>query len=189
MPGSRRARPRRHGVGGRLRRVALLVALMGASAAGLADEPAELLAALRSHFDLAAGAVTPKHRYALVDLDGDGVPDAVVLVTDRAYCGSDGCTLEVFHGGGEGFSFVSGSTLSREPIRLSRESVHGWRTLIVATRRGGDVLMRFDGRRYPLDPALQPRASRNQLDGATLLLGPSRLDLGAGATPTHPATP
>ncbi len=161
---------------------------MGASAAGVADEPADLLVALRSHFDLAAGAVTPQHRYALVDLDGDGIPDAVVLVTDRAYCGSDGCTLEIFHGAGDGFSFVSGSTLSLEPIRLSRESAHGWRTLIVATKRHGDVLMRFDGRRYPLDPALQPRASRSQVDGATLLLGPSRVDLGIGATQSHPGT-
>jgi hypothetical protein len=163
--------------------------LLCAAAASRAEEPAALTAALRAHFDLAEGAITPQHRYALVDLDGDGLPDAVVLVLDRAYCGSDGCTLEVFRGTTDGFSFVSGSTLCRAPIRVTRETSHGWRTLIVATKRGGDVLMRFDGRRYPLDPSLQPKAPGLQSGAATTLLGPARVDLAGGAARRAPQRP
>ncbi len=166
-----------------------MLVLICVAAAGRADEPAPLVAAVRAHFDLAEGSIVPKHRYALVDLDGDGIPDAVILVTDRAYCGSDGCTLEIFRGTVDGFTFVSGSTLTLEPIRLSREASHGWRTLIVATRHRGNVLMRFDGRRYPLSPSMQPKASSIQIEGAAVLFGPVRVDLGVGASGDRPERP
>jgi hypothetical protein len=141
------------------------------AAGSVASEPQSLLSAIRSHLKLSMGSETPVHVFALTNLDNDGVPDAVVLLTDRAYCGSGGCTVEVYRGTPLGFTFVCGSTLSSKPILVSPESSHGWKTLIVASKRSGSVLMSFDGRRYPLNPSMQPRASDSQIKAATILLG------------------
>lgn len=53
--------------------------------------------------------------YGLVDLNDDGVSDAIVLVRDRWYCGSGGCALLIFQGKPDGsFVRVSSSTMPRD---------------------------------------------------------------------------
>ncbi len=37
-----------------------------------------------------------KFRYGLVDLNGDGIKDAIVYFTQQQYCGSGGCTMEIY---------------------------------------------------------------------------------------------
>ncbi len=147
-----------------------VVACLLAAVATAQDVPAPLAAAVRQ-FAKAPGAPGPTFDHALVDLNGDGVADAVVLITDREWCGSGGCTMLVFRAAGNGFALVSRSTITREPIRLSPETAHGWRTLIASSNGVGEVLMRFDGNGYPLNPSVQPKASRNQIAAARLLIG------------------
>jgi hypothetical protein len=133
-----------------------------------AAEPPALLAAIQEH--IGTGNVeAPKHRYALIDLNNDGIPDALVLLTAQDYCGSGGCTLEIYRGTGEGFEFLSGSALTSEPIRVSAETAGGWKTLIVSTRGNDRALLRFDGRRYPLNPSMQQRASDEQVQASTIV--------------------
>lgn len=76
----------------------------------------------------------------------------------------------VFRGTKEEFSFVSGSTITFDPIRVSPEEAHGWDTLIVYSKGKGDVLMRFDGKRYPLNPSIQPKATPAQLEAAKIVM-------------------
>jgi hypothetical protein len=76
----------------------------------------------------------------------------------------------VFRAAKEGFTFVSASTITNEPIRVSPEKVQGWRTLIVFSKGKGDVLMRFNGTRYPLNPSIQPKATPTQVNAAQVVM-------------------
>jgi hypothetical protein len=142
---------------------ALLASLPRASAG-----PPEIDRALRA---LGSGGSTPRYRYALVDLDDDGIPDAVVLLADS--CGSGGCNLAILRGTGGGYRVVSSSTIAREPIGVLSERRFGWHTLSVTVGGGGakpgPVLMRFDGTRYPLNPTMQPYAGPRDLTSVRVL--------------------
>ena len=69
-----------------------------------------------------------------------------------------------------GFTLVSASTITNPPIRVSAEKSHGWRTLIVFAKGRGDVLMRFNGTRYPLNPSVQPKATPAQESAAQVVM-------------------
>jgi hypothetical protein len=150
--------------------VAAFVLAFTAVAAAAAGLPA-IDKALAVHFKSPS---PPSYEYALIDLNGDGLPEAVVLITDSSYCGSGGCTMSVLRGDGHSFAYVSGSTITREPIRVLTESRFGWKTLSVNVAGGGiqpgETVMRFDGKRYPLNPGMQPYASPTDLIGATALV-------------------
>jgi hypothetical protein len=81
--------------------------------------------------------VLPSFKYALVNLNDDGIPDAIVLITDRFYCGSGGCSMLIARGTNNGFRLVSTSTISRSPIFVSSERRYGWHTLLVTVGGGG----------------------------------------------------
>lgn len=95
-----------------------------------------------------------------IDLNGDGVQDAVAILAGQYWCGTGGCTMLVFKGQATAFSLVSRSTLIRPPITASETKTNGWRDLIVEVRGGGatpkKVALKFDGKKYPLNPSLQP---------------------------------
>jgi hypothetical protein len=134
-----------------------------------AAEPPGLREAVQRHLRLPAAAKLP-FRYALVDLNADGQNDAIVFVTADGYCGSGGCVLEVFHATPKGFIFMSGSTVTSLPIRVCAETNHGWRSLVVNSKGRGDVIMRFDGVRYPLNPSVQLVATAAQVSAASVVI-------------------
>lgn len=149
----------------RLRAILLSSVLLGSSPCCIADSPSQLNAAVRA-FTKEAGK--PAYRYAQVDLNGDGQADALVLLRGD-YCGSGGCTLLVFRGSPGGFALVSSSTISNEPIGVVDERRHGWKTLLVTSRGVGPVLLRFNGTKYPLNPSMQTKATKEQAASATIL--------------------
>lgn len=144
---------------------ALLLLLAGApETSAVADRaPASLTSAVRAFAETRAIHDVPTFEHALVDLDGDGRADAVVLLESRGWCGSGGCTMLVFRATDAGFDLVSYSTITNQPIRVSPEVSHGWKSLIVYSKNVGNVLMRFDGSRYPLNPSMQPKATSRQV--------------------------
>ena len=134
------------------------------------DTPPSLLAAVQSYVEKKGESERPMFRHALTDLNGDGRNDAIVLLLGGFWCGSGGCNMIVLRGTKEGFTVVSGSTITNEPIRISPEKVQGWRTLIVFSKGKGDVLMRFNGTRYPLNPSTQPKATPAQVNAAQVVM-------------------
>jgi hypothetical protein len=148
----------------------LLVTAASAAWPVIADEPSGLSDAVRAYTKDAPAAAFD---FALVDLNDDGILDAVVLLRN-GYCGSGGCDLLILRGHGGGFTLVSESTISNQPIKVSRERRHGWHTLLVLVQGGGIqsgmVVMPFNGRRYPFNPSVQPRATPAQVDAATALV-------------------
>lgn len=121
----------------------------------------------------ASETTPPAYRYALTDLSSDGRLDAIVLISDPDYCGTGGCTLLVIQGTSAGFKVISDSTITREPIYLLREVRSGWHTISVLVAGGGveagQALMRFNGKQYPGNPSIEPRATAADLKTATKL--------------------
>jgi len=111
-----------------------------------------------------------KYRSAFVDLNDDTIADAIVLFDAAGFCGTGGCNLEFYRGTKTGLEFLSGSTISIPPIRVTSEKQYGWKTLIVSSGGTGTVLLRFNGSRYPLNPSLQPKATRAQINAALTVL-------------------
>jgi hypothetical protein len=114
--------------------------------------------------------LVPAFRQALTDLDGDHHSDAVVLLSGSDWCGTGGCQLLVFRGTTAGFEFVSASTVTSEPIRVSPMKSNGWRTLIVYSKGRGDVLMPFDGTRYPANPSMADKATAAEARAAKVII-------------------
>ena len=145
----------------------ILAFVIGAASQSASAGPPALDAALASHYKSDAA---PAYEYALVDLNGDGVLGAVVLMTDRDFCGSGGCNMNILRGSGQAFAFVSASSVSRAPIRLLTPAHKGWRSLSVTVSGGGarprEALMKFDGKRYPANPSTQPHATKQDLAGS-----------------------
>jgi len=132
----------------------------GAVGAPVEASPPSLEAAVRSFVN---GDSIPSFSYALVDLNGDGQLDAIVLLHGPIWCGSGGCTMLVFRGTANGFQLVSKSTITSEPIKVLPGVAHGWRMLIVNTGGIGPVVMQFNGSRYPGNPSMQPKATSAQI--------------------------
>jgi len=104
-----------------------------------------------------------KLRYiaAFHDLDGDGIPEAIVYPISSYWCGSGGCTLFVLKQAGGTWTEVSRSTISRPPIYVLSNVANGWHSLGVWVQGGGiqpgyEAQLDFDGHSYPLNPSVPP---------------------------------
>jgi hypothetical protein len=136
------------------------------------DVPPTLVAGVRKYIETKrlGSSELPEFKHALADLNNDGKKDAIVLMTGKQWCGTAGCNMLIFQGADDAFTFVSGSTIVITPIRVAQESNNGWRTVIVYARGVGDVLMQFDGKRYPLNPSMQPKAISEQVSAAEIVM-------------------
>jgi len=135
-----------------------------------AAAPAQLRVAVNAYIQKQGDSTMPEFRHVLIDLDADSQPDAIVLLTGQAWCGAGGCTMLVLRHTDTGFTLVSSSTVVSEPIRISAERQHNWSSLIVFANKVGDVMLQFDGTRYPRNASLQPKASAAQLKAAKIVL-------------------
>lgn len=149
--------------------IAILVLCL-APIARAQDPTASLTSAVAAYIKKKGGTEQPVFRHAFTDLNGDAQADAIVVLLGTYWCGSGGCTMLIFSGTKNGFTLVSASTVTREPIRVSPEKAHGWNTLIVNAKGQGDVLMPFNGSSYPSNPSLQPQAKPAQVGAAQTVM-------------------
>jgi hypothetical protein len=155
-------------------RVRYLIAAMTVMATSLtchSQDVASLDASVRAYVN---EQTTPNYRYAWVPLSDNSSDDALVLL-QNGYCGSAGCTLIVLRHTDKGMRVISSSTISKEPIGILEETQHGMRTLMINTGGKGEVLMRFNGSKYPLNPSTQPLASKTQWNSAQIVKLQNRL--------------
>jgi uncharacterized protein YecT (DUF1311 family) len=147
-----------------------LIALMIHSlpAIAFAQDESQLRTAVREHYK--DEDVTVEFRFAFADLDTDDIKDAVVLMSGGRSCGSGGCNMLVFRGTKAGFTYVSSSTITNAPLKVLPERNAGWRSIVVYAKTVGEVVMRFDGKGYPLNPSTQPKATTAQLSLARTIL-------------------
>lgn len=93
------------------------------------------------------------YEFAGADLNGDGVPEAVVLFSGQDWCAATGCSLAILKDGPHGFRPVSRTVRVKPPVVVARESTNGWRDLFVSTGGAGGaplrrVRLRFSGSGY-----------------------------------------
>lgn len=100
------------------------------------------------------------YRHNNVDLDGDGVPEALVQVQGPFVCGSGGgCPLVVFKKKGNTYDSVARIALTWLPVVVSEHRTHGWNDLILWRRSYGNAepshyeVLAFDGRTYSRRPS------------------------------------
>ena len=158
---------------------ALLLLLAGAS--GGRSVPARpagdagLRAWLRSEAGSEEPARTIRYSVAKVDLDGDGIAEAIVYESGPYSCGTGGCELFIARRHGSGWRLVTNVSLVRPPIRVLATKSHGWRDLGVLVAGGGirvgyEAVLSFDGRTYPENPTGRPaRRGRRGLPGETVI--------------------
>jgi hypothetical protein len=136
----------------------LVLAIFLGSLASTAWAQSDAVAtAVYSYLESRGDSNHPDLRVFYSDLNDDGRSDAIVLLTSDDWCGSSGCNMLIFQGTDKGFSFVSSSAVTQEPVSVLPEKQHGWHTLVVMTGRVGRVLMRFNGHKYPSNPSLQSK--------------------------------
>jgi hypothetical protein len=132
-----------------------------APAAPLADTTAPDASALETAIAQyavgAGGDPSTPYRHHLADLDGEGAPEALVLLEDAFFCGNGGCTMVVFryHPATETYNEVSTTYLVNPPVRVGASRTNGWRDLLLPlpnTVEPAAGVLRFDGQRYPEEP-------------------------------------
>jgi uncharacterized protein YecT (DUF1311 family) len=97
---------------------------------------------------------------AFADLNGDGVPEAIVYLTG-AWCGSGGCTMLVLDQSSGSWRIVANVTVVQTPVRVLKNVVNGWRSIGVRVQGGGiqpgyEAELRFNGKSYPANPTIAP---------------------------------
>ncbi len=120
-----------------------------------------LKASIRSYLAQQNAPGNAQYRYERVDLNGDGMREGLVLFTlpHNYWCGWSGCTFAVFEAAETHFSFQSEILKIRGPLIVKSSTSRGWRDLAVRFSGTGtgdkNVVLRFDGARYPNDPSAQ----------------------------------
>ena len=68
---------------------------------------------------------TTRYVAASVDLNGDGVPEVIVYVSSKAWCGSGGCTMLILAREKSTFRIITRTTITRPPIRILKSKSQG----------------------------------------------------------------
>jgi heat shock protein HslJ len=139
-----------------------------------------------------AGLPTGRGRYVYsrIDLNGDGRHEVFVYVLGSVFCGTGGCTLQLFTEAQDGYALVSEFPVSRTPVIVSADRTGGWKDLFRLESGGGAqssyVRHVFDGKTYtererlPADPAP---------DGTLCLAGDVTIDAAIPLDPADAAAP
>jgi hypothetical protein len=156
----------------------LLLAALSATAVA-APPPGRLEAELKSWVQARigrAGASEARFAPALVDLNGDSAPEALVYVSGRDWCGSGGCNLYILSRNSGRWRLINSVTITNPPIRLLKTRRRGWNDIAVRVQGGGvgppfEAVLRFDGARYPGNPTVAPAVRARQGSPGRVLIG------------------
>jgi uncharacterized protein len=132
--------------------------------------------ALSSYIKQQPATSNESHRFFAdyIDLNGDGIQDALIVFSSSRWCGTGGCTMLVFKGQNDKtFRLISESSLVRPPLTVSATKTNGWRDLLVDVSGGGisakKVALKFDGKKYPINPSDLPSLPKNTSIKGTVL--------------------
>jgi hypothetical protein len=102
-----------------------------------------------------------KYIAAFADLNGDGIPEAIVYLAEGRWCGSGGCNTLILEQRGGSWQIVTDITITRPPIRVLVPTSNRWQNIGVWVQGGGiepgyEAELRFDGKTYPPNPSVFP---------------------------------
>jgi hypothetical protein len=93
-----------------------------------------------------------KFVFSEMDLNADGQNEIFVGFTGGYFCGSGGCTIMLLDNKGIA---ITQFTVSEYPVIVDNNKTNGWSDLIINSN-GKNHLMKFDGKKYPSNPSVQP---------------------------------
>lgn len=104
---------------------------------------------------------TTRYSAAPANLSGAKVPEVVVYVSGRAWCGSGGCTMLILRPDGVSFTVIARTTITRPPIRVLQTPTNGWHDVGVWVQGGGiltgyTAVLSFNGKTYASNPSVPP---------------------------------
>ncbi len=94
------------------------------------------------------------------DLNGDGSNEIFVGTTGPYFCGSGGCTVLLLDANG---LLINRFTVVGYPLFVDSEKSNGWYDLVVPSGNK-KRLLKFDGKKYPSNPSVQPVYSKTVND-------------------------
>ncbi len=104
-----------------------------------------------------------RYEFTRVDLNGDGRREGIALMKTphKFWCEEYGCRMVVFAANNDGFNVQSEIAPVRGPFIVMNEQTNGWKHIMarVSGRSGWEaknVILRYDGKSYPPQPAYQP---------------------------------
>ena len=113
-----------------------------------------------------------KYGYALIDLNGDGINEALVYTTG-VMCGTGGCGLEVLARRRSDWFKITETSIGYAPIQVFPERSHGWRDISIYSRfsatDGNQARLRFNGASYPFNPSVPPAEPMRGAPGDTVI--------------------
>jgi hypothetical protein len=143
--------------------LALLVAISTAKAQAQREPapPPTLVGSLKRFLQTLDRSRTTRYVAAFRDLNGDGIPEAIVYLVGPEWCGSGGCNMLILARDRSSWKIVTKVTITQPPIRVLTSASSGWRSLGVwvqggGIRRGYEAELRFDGHTYPRNPTVPP---------------------------------
>jgi hypothetical protein len=147
--------------------------------AALTDsQPASTEESLKQFLQAWDDDMSTQYITAFHDLNADGIPDAIVYLTGRKWCGSGGCTTLILKQAGHSWQIVTKITLTRRPIRVLEKVSNGWHSIGVWVQGGGikdgyESELNFDGISYPKNPTVTPARRLNlKSEGVVVITSP-----------------
>ena len=116
------------------------------------------------------GARGAQFRQSLIDLNGDGIDDADVLVEGGEACSGAGCPLLIFRGSRDGYNLVSRTAPVRAPVAVATTRNNGWSDLVVEAPGIGKVVLVFEAYGYTANAAMATTPSPGQTAQARSLI-------------------
>ena len=95
------------------------------------------------------------------DLNDDGKKEILVGLTGPYFCGSGGCTQYILDNQG---AIISRFTVADYPVVIDSQKSSGWKNLFIYSG-GKNRIVKFDGKKYPSNPSLQPELKVTPGDG------------------------
>lgn len=135
-----------------------------AGAMDLRQDPSDtaLFAKIDSYLISQKGPRNARYDYARVDLNEDGMRDALVLfkLPHSYWCDWGGCTMAIFEARDDSFILRSEMTNVRGPLMVADTQTQGWRDIIFrvsgVNAPDRNVVMSFDRGAYPVNPSGAP---------------------------------
>jgi hypothetical protein len=120
----------------------------GLEAAILRASPSYIKAAV----DAAGATGRGRYVHSRVDLNGDGRDEVFAYLLGLPFCGTGGCTLQLFTPSPDGYALVSVFPVSRTPVIVAATTTNAWHDLFRLESGGGAeasyVRHVFDGTTY-----------------------------------------
>jgi len=121
---------------------------------------------------------TTRYSAAFADLSGAKMPEVVVYVSGRAWCGSGGCSMLVLRPDGASFTVITRTTITRPPIRVLQATTNAWHDLGVRVQGGGilagyTAVLSFNGKAYASNPTVPPARQLAGDPGGEILISRS----------------